>query len=135
MRWHEHFIMNPETNIGTWVICPLPYDRDYVLFNDVDVEIWGGITSGAASDNPVCYFTVVDRRNLAQGEFIQGTSRTYMTLLATSKPTTELWYAEVDNIAKTSIDDAVGSTYPGYWAAAVFCHLPPGHGITQISLY
>jgi hypothetical protein len=38
MRWHESYLMNPTTSVGTWVVCPINFDNDEVPFSAIKIE-------------------------------------------------------------------------------------------------
>jgi hypothetical protein len=76
MRWHENYLMNPTSNIATWVICPMDLDVDVLPVGFV-AFVTGGIMSGASGELPSCFFTVNSAVNLLQPPFIPGPAAIY----------------------------------------------------------
>lgn len=135
MRWHENYLMNPATNISTFVICPLTFDPDVVAFPagvSTYVRVDGAIQAGAAFQAPQCFFTSASRENLFLDPYIDvpGGDRTFIQLLPTTS-TAPRWFAETF-VSNDAITAATGAGFPGFRNAAVFCQLPPGYAISTI---
>lgn len=135
MRWHENYLMNPVTNISTFVICPLTFDSDVVTFPAgglTNVRIDGAIQSGAGFQSPQCFFSSADRENLKLDPYINvpGGDRTFIQLLTTTS-TSPRWFASAP-ISNDAISAATSSPNPAFRNAAVFCQLPPGYAISTI---
>lgn len=133
LRWHELYLMNPATNVSTWVICPMTFDVDVVKFMDFDVVVEGGVMSGASSDLPRCFFAVAGKDNLDQPPFILGNPKKFSVALSVSK-TGARWGGVAGFVTQADIQADIGTPVLSDWVASVFCQLPPGHSITLIRL-
>ncbi len=136
MRWHEYFLMNPDSNVPTYIICPMTFDPDVVTLSNggtFGVTVFGGIMSAASPGLPTCEFKVHNRDNLKQGIYIdRAPNHTYSEGLA-SQTNGTLWAAAA-NINRTDVSDDVGSTSQYFWALSVVCLMPPGYSVSQILL-
>jgi len=137
MRWHEHYLMNPASNISTFVICPLTFDDDLVTFTagfGSFIDIAGAIQNGAASQSPVCFFAAAASDNLNLDPYITmgGGGRTFIQPLSTSL-SFPLWES-VGTVSHDAIIAATGTPNPVYWNVALFCQLPPGYALSTLHL-
>lgn len=135
MRWHEFYLMNPASNIPTWVICPTTWDWNVVTWpagGTSNVQIYGAIQSGASSDAPLCFFSAADRDNLELSPYISipGGKKSYIQNLSTTN-TPPKWKA-TGFVSHDSIRSSLGGTNPSHWSVSVFCQLPPGYAISNI---
>lgn len=129
MRWHENYLMNPTSNIATWVICPMDLDDD-TLPATFTAVVGGGIMSGASGELPSCFFTVNSAVNLLQPPFIYGPAATYTLSMQVGTLTpSPIWLAAV---GANALDIYALLSDPNLWAASIFCKLPPGYGISQL---
>lgn len=129
MRWHENYLMNPTSNIATWVICPMDLDVD-VLPATFVAGVSGGIMSGASGEIPSCFFTVNSAANLLQPPFIYGPAVTYtLSMQVDTLDPYPIWTA---GIGVSALDVYAFLSDPNLWAASIFCKLPPGYGISQL---
>lgn len=133
MRWHENYLMNPSTNIATWVICPM--DLDAESFSPTfSVFVAGGIMSGASGELPSCFFTVNSASNLLQPQYIYGAASKYqLSMPVAVVPTSPIWYASVPVTTSDISTWLVDSSR--YWAVSLFCKLPPGYSISQLHIH
>ena len=138
MRWHEYFLMNPDTNQSTYIICPMTYDPDVVVFGGAggqfSVQIYGGIMDGSGGSGlPFCEFKVHQRDNLRQGIYInRPPNHTYSIGMAAASQG-NLWAASA-NVQFDDIAEDVGTTNWRNWAASLVCLMSPGHSVSWISL-
>lgn len=137
MRWHEHYLMNPASNISTFVICPLTFDDDVVTFTAGStsfIDIDGAIQNGAASQSPVCFFAAAASNNLNLDPYITtaGGDRTFIQPLGTSL-TFPLWESG-GTVSHDAIIAATGDPNPADWNVALFCQLPPGYALSTLHL-
>jgi len=134
MRKHENYLMNPVGNVPTWVICPMDLDADGIPAT-FSTFLAGGIMAGASGELPTCFFTVNSAANLLQPPFIYGTAAKYQLSMPVAKHTTipGLWYGSAPVVSANDIASALGIDRK-YWAATIFCKLPPGYSISQLSI-
>jgi hypothetical protein len=129
MRWHENYLMNPTSNIATWVICPMDLDVDVLPVGFV-AFVTGGIMSGASGELPSCFFTVNSAVNLLQPPFIPGPAAIYtLSMQVDTLDTYPIWTA---GIGVNALDVYAFLLDPEFWSASIFCKLPPGYGISQL---
>jgi len=137
MRWHELYLMNPASNIATWVICPTTWDQDVISWpagGFTSVRIDGAVESGASVDAPLCFFGAADRDNLSLPPYINipGGKKSFIQNLATNK-TPPRWFSQ-GAINHDALRSALGGTSSTRWNVSLFCMLPPGHAISTIFL-
>lgn len=131
MRWHEHYVMNPSTNVSTWVICPVTYDNDIVLAVDrFNVAVVGSYMSGASSTLPTCFVTVYSLFNTSQDPYRTGNELKYTRYLPITRSGPDVWVAEAP-LYYTDIASVVG-TDPNLWVSNAYCELPSGYSISGI---
>lgn len=130
LRWHESYLMNPASNVDTWVVCPVPIDNDTVP-NEFAIGVIGSHMAGASTELPSCFFMVTSAINTTQPPFRDGNNQRYSLALDTSNLNADLWGAAID-VVKSDVEGAVGS--PNLWATTVFCKLPHGYSISQVVL-
>jgi len=134
MRWHEWYLLNPLTNITTWVICPLTYDEDVVTWpagGSSNVNVYGAIEAGA-SGTPRCFFGAADRTNTSLPPYIFGSSKAYAQNLG-STVTAPTWRS-TGSVSHDNIRTALGGSSAQNWGLTIFCELPPGHAISGINV-
>lgn len=136
MRWHENYIMNPDTNQATYVICPISYNfgTSFSAGSTVSIAVYGAAQSTASSQAPQCFFSVAGADNLLLAPYIniQGGDRTFTQPLQTQLGFPQ-WLAQ-GSISSDSVANALQNTNPAFRNAAVFCLLPTGYGISTISI-
>lgn len=94
MRWHEHYLYNPEANEGTWVVCPVAFETTE-LPNPFIVSVFGVFTQGARGF-PVCYMNVVSLRNQHLNGVLEnpGQRHIYTEQLTNRTPFGQQWAAD-----------------------------------------
>lgn len=137
MRWHENFVMNPDTNSeATYLICPMDFNPDIVTLaagGTFRIQVLGGRMDTAGTGLPTCEFKVHRNTNLKQGIYInRAPNQTYSEGM-TSQSSGSLWGAFVD-ITRTDVSDDLGTADQHQWALATVCLLPLGYSISQIWL-
>jgi hypothetical protein len=141
MRWHEHYLMNPATNRGTWVVCPLPIETD-----NMNATFWIGAYGNFLPGNvtvppgefPVCLVNIIDLANQDLAGYINnpGQRRIYTAMLATQNPVNTLWAAESPLSVQNVINAMGGRTNgPDFWGVSVNCYLPTGYALNMVSQY
>ena len=135
MRWHEHFLMNPDTNQGTYIICPMGFDPDVVNLSagSFNVTVFGGIMSGASGSLPACVFKIHDRRNLKQGVYIDRSPTLIYSQGMTSQTNGTQWAATLTT-TRAAVATELGNNDLSQWAISTVCFMEPGYSVTQIWL-
>jgi hypothetical protein len=130
MRWHENYLMNPSSNVATWVICPMTFTADE-LTPVFKAMATGAIMDDASIELPSCFFTINTAGNLMQPPFITDNADVYTRSMDT-EDSAPSWRAVVE-VSTQDIVEAI-SPDPGVWAVSIFCRLPPGHSISMLRL-
>jgi hypothetical protein len=140
MRWHEHYIYNPEANQTTWVVCPVAFET-LILTDPFRVGVFGVKTQGA-SGFPVCYMNVVSLSNQHLTGVMDNPGQRYIytqQLTNFAPPGMPQAWVAFRIINQQDIRDIMdqggGGGGPANWTITVNCRLPPGHAIGMISLY
>lgn len=135
MRWHEHYIYNPESNRGTWVVCPVAFETAE-LPNPFWVSVFGVFTQGARGF-PVCYMNVVSLRNQHLNGILEnpGQKHIYTIQLTNETPSGQQWAAHGQVNFNSVVSGLNNGGDPPYWTITVNCMMPPGHAIGMVSLY
>lgn len=140
MRWHEHYLMNPPTNRGTWVVCPLPIESNNMTAT-FRIGAFGNFLPGNVTvppgEFPRCYVNIVDLQNQDLTPYISnpGQRRIYTALLATQNPVNTLWWS-ASALSVQAVANAIGQTCgPDCWGVSVNCYLPTGYALGMVSQY
>jgi hypothetical protein len=135
MRWHEHYLYNPENNQDTWVVCPVAFETSE-LPNPFIVSVFGVFTQGARGF-PVCYMNVVSLRNQHLNGILNnpGQRHIYTVQLTNRTPFGQLWAADGQLDFATVTAGLNNGGDPPLWTITVNCMLPPGHSVGMTSLY
>jgi hypothetical protein len=138
LRWHEHYLMNPTNNQGTWVVCPLPIESDNMTTQFV-IGAFGNFLAGASNESPFCYLNIIDLQNQHLQGFIEnpGQRKIYTRLLQTQNPVNTLWWVATQ-VSTADIVAAIGQSCVNAadcWGVSVNCYLPVGHGLNMVSQY
>jgi hypothetical protein len=140
MRWHEHYLMNPPGNRGTWVVCPLPIETDNMNTTFM-IGAFGNFVPGTQTippgEFPSCYVNIIDLTNQHLDPFINnpGQARTYRKLLATQNPQNTLWSVQ-SPLSMQEVVNAIGQTCPSpadCWGVSINCYLPTGYALNMAS--
>lgn len=136
MRWHEHYLMNPPGNQGTWVVCPLPIET-LNMNNTFTIGAFGNFISGQSNESPYCYLNIIDITNQHLQGFLEnpGQMKIYQRLLSTQNPINTLWRV-VSTVTVQEVVNRIGQscTNPAdCWGVSLNCYLPTGHGLNMVS--
>ena len=136
MRWHEFFVMNPDTNIATYLICPINFDPDTSTLGSggsFTVQVFGGRMDSAGSGLPTCEVKVHRNTNLRLGIYLnRPPDYTYKEGMPVSN-SGSLWRASL-SVNRTDIENKLDTTSQYEWALAAVCLLPPGYGVSQVRM-
>jgi hypothetical protein len=130
MRWHENYVMNPSWGVNTWLVCPINFDND-TLPSAFVVGVIGSLMDGASSERPNCFFTVHTAVNTTQPPFRSGNDGVLTWPLEFNMVDPTLWAA---GRGISSVDVAGYLGDPDFWAMAVYCRLPVGYSISQVTI-
>jgi hypothetical protein len=140
MRWHEHYLMNPPTNRGTWVVCPLPIESDNMTAT-FRIGAFGNFLPGNVTvppgEFPTCIVNIIDITNQHLAGYINnpGQKRIYQAVLATQNPQNTLWSA-ASPISIANVVAAIGQTCQNpadCWGVSLNCYLPTGYALNMVS--
>ena len=137
MRWHEHFVMNPDNATEpTYLICPMDFNPSVVTLaagGTFVVQVIGARMDTAGSGLPTCEFSVHRNTNLKQGIYLDRAPRQTYKEGLTANSSGSLWVATT-TVTRTDVEDALGNANQFDWALATVCLLPLGYSISQIRL-
>jgi hypothetical protein len=140
MRWHEHYLMNPANNRGTWIVCPLPIESD-IMNNTFVIGAFGNFIPGTVTippgEFPSCYVNIIDINNQHLEGYINnpGQRKIYSVLLQTQNPVNTLW-SVASAISVQNVVNTIGQscTNPAdCWGVSINCYLPSGYALNMAS--
>jgi hypothetical protein len=136
MRWHEHYLMNPPDNRGTWVVCPLPIETNNMNATFM-LGAFGNYIIGHTPEQAFCYLNVIDLANQHLEGFIPnpGQKKIYTRLLDTRNPQNTLWSVQ-SRVTMQEVVNAIGQTCQNAadcWGVSLNCYLPSGYGLNMVS--
>jgi hypothetical protein len=140
MRWHEHYLMNPANNRGTWVVCPLPIESD-AMANTFVIGAFGNFIPGTVTippgEFPSCYVNIIDLNNQHLVGFINnpGQRKIYTALLQTQNPRNTLW-SVASALSVQNVVNTIGQSCNNpadCWGVSINCYLPSGYALNMAS--
>jgi hypothetical protein len=147
LRWHEHYVINPENGVTTWVVCPIAFETND-LPNQFQIGAFGNTVPGANGLN-ACYANIIDLRNqhIPTNNFLNnpGQRMTFQTIMNTQNPSNTLWSSWV-TLTQGQINgghmpppstpvDPTQSQGPAFWTITINCQLKAGQALNMVSLW
>ena len=136
MRWHEHFLMNPDVGQRTWVVCPIDMyvdDMGVPESGNWAIQVYLQKMPTAVMVQPKCFFTVHSVLNQKWGNYINGDAITFtspLPLQTSDGITVAQGVASVGDIIELLGSEAAAAPFH----LAVYCRLDPGWGLNGVEL-